>query len=70
MNNLPYDLIGIGIGMSIGLFFKLGMVQKTGPYDEYYEGRIVTISTWELNKKHWWCLAPLILVIIGFILLK
>lgn len=69
MKNFVAFLIGVSIAIFIKMFLDFGRIQKTGPYDEYYKGRIVTISTWELNKKHLWCLLPFIAIIIGIILL-
>lgn len=69
MKNFGAFLIGLGIGLFVKMFFSFGHVQKTGPYDEYYKGREVTISTWELNIKHLWCLLPLTIAIIGIVIM-
>ena len=50
------------------MFFQCGTVTKTGPYDEYYEGRIVTITTWELTPRHLWCIIPILIIILGIVL--
>ena len=61
-------LIIFGIVLFLIMFFFCGNVKKTGQYDDYYGGRVVTICTWELTPRHLWCIIPILIIILGIVL--